>query len=94
MLKNCSQGRNIEGVFPRGPNLEYKSQEQARGLPFTEHPGVPTEHPGVPVHLQGQGPQQVSGLLTPGTPRWHPGHDVTAADPDHKQTSNLQSTGE
>ena len=32
MYRNCSQGRNIEAVFPRGPNLEYKSQQQARGF--------------------------------------------------------------
>ena len=28
-MKNCSEGRNLEGVFPRGLKLEYKSQQQA-----------------------------------------------------------------
>ena len=32
LLSELGIFQSFEGVFPRGPNLEYKSQKQARGL--------------------------------------------------------------
>ena len=32
MWKNCSQGQHFEGVFLRGLNFKYKSENLARGL--------------------------------------------------------------